>query len=318
MNERNPFILRKERSYGQKIESSFEFIRLTVKPLFKSLLFYTSPFVLVGMFMLGYVLSFIIAVAENTNVGVAPQEDEFVMVGLAVMGFMFLMVFAGSMVLAVVFSVIRLYEEKEHANFDHKDVWGKIKKLYWPLVGTLFVYSMIFGVTYTILMLVLSLVLSFAPLLVLPVVYLIISFFMVFMFTAISIQFFDSVSLGRAFSRTFKVLKDNWWASVGLFITLLIIYNAMVPLFSLPFYANMIIGMNTAEIDLMSDPPMYFQLLNYLFAAILLLGSFFSYSVSIVGMSLQYFSLSEARDAKALLRRIRNMGQVEEEEEGDY
>lgn len=319
MSARRPFILRKERTFGQKIEGTFEFIRLTLKPLFKSLLFYTSPFVLVGMFLVSYLLNALISLGVNSNSGVLPDEEEVLMLGLSLFGFMFLMVFAGTMIMSVVYSVIRVYEEKGDGDFTHRDVWARLKKIYWPLLGTLFLYGIVFFVVYLIILIPLTLVLAVLSFLALPIVYMVVGFFMIIMFTAIGAQVFERKSMGKALSHAFKLLKRSWWPSIGLFIVLMLIYNAVTLIFSAPFYVNFFIQtLNTVEVDFMAEPSLLEQLLSHLLAAILLLGTFFSYSVPLVGMNLQYFHLSEVSDAKSLIQRIDQLGVKTEEEEEDY
>ena len=69
--------------------------------------------------------------------------------------------------------------------------------------------------------------------------------------------------------------------------------------------------------DLMEETPAYMSLLNYLFGAILLIGSFLTYSIPLVGMTVQYFSLSEEKDATALMKKIDAFGAEEESSEED-
>lgn len=319
MNARRQFILRKERNFGQKVEGTFELIRLTIKPLFKSMLFYTSPFVLMGMFLVGYLFNALIFMGINSNSGVLPGEEDLLGLGLSMIGFMFLMVFAGTMVIAVVFSVIRVYEEKGSGDFTHKEVWAKVKKLYWPLLGTLFLYAIVFFVVYLIIMIPLTLLLAVFSFLALPIIYGVIGFFMIVMFTALGAQVYEGKSIGKALSHAFKLLKRSWWSSIGLFIVLMIIYNAVTLIFMLPFYISVFMQtMNQVETDFMAEPSMISQLIVYLGGAIFLLGSFFSYCVPLFGMVLQYFHLSEVSDAKSLISRIDQFGQKQEEEEEYY
>lgn len=319
MSYRQPFILRKERNFGQKIEASFEFIRITLKPLFSSMLFYTSPFVLIGMFLVANLLNKTFSLVINSTEGAMASESDYLMLGLSMIGFLFLMVFAGTMVMCVVYGTMWVYEQKGSNQFTHKDVWKRIAKIYWPVFGTVFVYGLIFFVAYIIIIVPLSLVLALLSFLVLPVVYIIIGFFMVVMLMAIGSQIFEKKSLGTGMSHAFKLLKQNWWSSLGIFIVLMLIYNVVTFIFSAPFYANFIIqSINTTQIDFMEEPALWQQLLSYLLGAILLLGTFFSYSLPLVGMNLQYFNLSEKRDAKSLIGRIDQLGTTTDEEEEHY
>lgn len=145
---------------------------------------------------------------------------------------------------------------------------------------------------------------------------------MVIMFTALPAQIFENQGIGGALSQAFRLLKGNWWSSLGLLLLFMLIYNVVIVIFAVPFYASMIFSFfSTAELDLMEEKPVYMTLLNYLFGAILLLGSFLTYSIPLVGMTVQFFSLSEEKDATALMQKIDAFGEERfdnEEEEEEY
>lgn len=319
MRTKRIFQLRKARDFSQKLEGTFDFIRVTAKPLFKSLFFFTSPFVLVGTFLFSNLFSSVMAMSTNATSGVEPDLAATMSIGLSALGFMFLMVFAGTMVISVIYANIRLYEIQQNADFTSKDVWDKTKVMYWPIFASTFLYGVIFFVAYMIIIIPTSLILSFLSLLLIPVIYLVFAFFLVMMFIALPSQIFGRKSIGGAVSHSYKLLKGKWWSSLGLMILLMIIYNVVTVVFSLPFYVTTIFNMVSAiEVDLMEETPTYMLLLNYLFGAILLTGSFITYSIPIVGMTLQYFNLSEIKEATSLIQRIDSFGEAEEEEEENY
>lgn len=319
MHIKRVFQLRKTRNFGQKLEGAFEFIRVTAKPLFKSLFFFTSPFILVGMFLISNLLTASFNFGINSGQGIEPDFQELMSLGLSAFGFMFLMAFAGTMVMSVVFSTIKVYDQRQSADFTHTDVWQEVKKIYWTIFGTTLLYGVIFFVAYIIIMVPMAMLMVFLSILIVPVIYLFFGFFLVVMLMGLSSQTLGRKNLGDSISYAFRLLKGNWWSSLGLLILLMIIYNVITVAFSMPFYLSFVINMmNTVEMDFMQDPPLYQTLLNYLFGAILLIGSFLSYSIPLVGMSLQYFSLTEIKDAPSLIQQIDSFGENEEEEEESY
>ena len=312
--------LRKTRSFSQKLEGTFDFVRVTAKPLFKSLFFFTTPFVLVGTFLVTNFLTATFNLGENMGSGAEANVEEIAAIGFSAMGFLLLMVFAGSMIMAVVYSVFRCYEERESADFTTAQVWEKTKKIYWQIFGTVFLYGVIFFVLYLIILIPFSLLFAFLSVLMIPVIYIFFGFFLVVMLTALPTQIYERKGIGTALNQAFRLLKGKWWSSLGLLLLLMLIYNAVIVVFSLPFYGNLLIGFfSTSEIDLMAETPLWQEALNYIFGAILLLGSFMTYSLPLSGMTLQYFSLSEEKDAKSLISRIEDFGKKEEEEDqGEY
>lgn len=319
MRTKRVFQIRKARNFSEKLEGTFDFIRVTAKPLFKGLFFFTSPFVLVGTFLFSNLFSAFMAITQSADSGVEPDLSSIMSIGVSAFGFLFLMIFAGTMVISVIYANIRLYDLNQNADYTINEVWEKTKKMYWPIFGATFLYGVFFFVAYIVIMIPASLILVFLSILLIPVVYLVFAFFLVLMFTALPAQIFGRKSLGNAISHSFKLLKGNWWSSLGLLILLMLIYNVVSVVFSIPFYVGMVFSMVSAlEVDLMQETPMYMVLLNYLAGAILLVGTFITYSVPIVGMTLQYFNLSEIKEATSLIERIDSFGEAEPEEEEHY
>lgn len=316
------FELRKTRSFSQKLEGTFEFIRLNAKPLFKSLFFFSSPFVLVGTFMVSNILTSSFAAGINSTSGVEPGVSEIMSIGLSMFGLLFIMVFAGAMIISTVYACVRCYEQFGGADYTTNEVWSKVKKIYWTVFGTTMLYGIVFFIAYMIIIFPMALFAAILSVLVIPFIYILMGFFMVIMFTALPAQIFENQGIGGALSQAFRLLKGNWWSSLGLLLLFMLIYNVVIVIFAVPFYASMIFSFfSTAELDLMEEKPVYMTLLNYLFGAILLLGSFLTYSIPLVGMTVQFFSLSEEKDATALMQKIDAFGEERfdnEEDEEEY
>lgn len=314
------FELRKTRNFSQKLEGTFEFIRLNAKPLFKSLFFFTSPFVLAGTFLVSNIFGAYFNVFSNAGAGVETGMEEIMSIGFSAIGFMFLMAFAGSMIISTIYACVRCYEQNGGADYDTSDVWERVKKIYWTIFGTTFLYGLLFFVVYLIVMVPLALLAVVLSVLIIPVMYIFMGFFLVVMLTALPAQIFEGISMGTALSKSFRLLKGRWWSSLGLLILLLLIYNVVVIIFGVPFYAGMIFSFfSTTQLDLMEDIPFYITLLKYIAGAVLLIGSFMTYSIPLVGMTIQYFGLSEEKDATALMRKIDSFGETNDsEEEEEY
>lgn len=259
------------------------------------------------------------SIGVNSGEGVDPDIGSLMSIGFSIFGFLCLMIFAGTMVISVIYATIRLYEQNENGDFTHNDVWEKTKKMYWTIFATTFLYAILFFVCYMIIIVPSILILSFLSFLIIPVIYIFLGFFLVIIFTALPAQIFGKQNIGSALTHSFKLLGANWWSSLGLLILLMLIYNVITIVFSLPFYVGLILNMmTTIEVDLMEETPTYMVALNYLFGAILLIGTFITYSIPIVGMTLNYFNLSEIKEATSLIQRIDSFGEEEAEEEENY
>ncbi|WP_420388290.1 hypothetical protein [Roseivirga sp.] len=321
MSAKRLFELRRTRSFGQKLEGTFEFIRLNVKPLFKSLLFFSGPFALVGTFLVSNIFTASFAAGINANAGVDSSMNEVMSIGMSALGFMFMMAFAGAMIISTIYACVRCYEQNGSADYTTQDVWARVKKVYWSIFGTTFLYGIIFFILYLVIMIPMALLTVILSFLTIPLVYIFIGFYMTVMFTALPVQIFEGVGIGTALNKSFRLLKGHWWSSLGLLILLMLIYNVVIMVFAIPFYVSLFANyFTTTGTDLMEETPTYVILLNYLFGIIFLLGSFITYSVPLVGLTIQYFSLSEEKDATALMRKIDAFGteSTDNEEEEEY
>ncbi len=308
------FVLRKERNFGQKIEATFEFIRVCAKPLFKSLLFFAGPFALVGSFLVTGLFQRVLFLGSQAGTGVDQSTAEMFSLGLSIMGLSVIMIFAMAMVFTVINGTMHAYDHFGDAKFTHNDVWKVVKKRYWQLFATLFLFGIIFFVLYMIFALFTVMISAILPLLMIPIIYLFMGFFFIVVSMTMGGQVFEKKSLGKALSRTFILLKNNWWRSLGLLIILLLIYNVVVVVFALPFYINTFMFVfNSAEAGVLEEPSLLYKALNYIFGIILMLGSSMTYSLPIIGMNLQFYHLVEIRDAKSLMDRLEDFGNVEEE-----
>lgn len=192
----------KNRDFGELISDSISFFVQEIKLLLKTLLFILGPFILLTS-VLGIVF----------NVGVGNQITQLIDIfkgsannipqanpsGSALIGL--ISIFQNIMLYVVTGVYVKLYAKKGRGNFDIEDVWSEVKIIYWNVLGVQFLAGII--------------IIGGLLLLIIPAIYL-----GVVVSIAFAIIIFENIGAGSAISRSFELMKGNWWKSFGAYIVL--------------------------------------------------------------------------------------------------
>ncbi len=318
--------LRKKRDFGDKINATFEFLRLNFKPLFKAILFIALPIVMICAIAMSLASSVLGGIGTETATGL-PQAYEqllnlytspviilifivmiIVMIIVMSLGFVF--------TLAVTYEFMLIYMENGDTN-DIGVLWKRSLKHIWRLIIGSIGNSILIALLFLILF---GVIASFS---ILGTGGVIAGFFFGFfaffgIFILISplllvypIQVIESASYGQALGRVFQLVKGReWFSTAGLAIIMLIVYYFMQLIFSIPFQ---IINFSTSFHSLESGTPASFGIGSVITYVISLLGSFFTIPVFWVSMAFQYFNLVEKRELVGLMSEIDKIGAQKED-----
>ncbi|MDX1629717.1 MAG: hypothetical protein R3345_13515, partial [Fulvivirga sp.] len=196
--------LHQARDFGKKLNATIEFIKENFKPLFKSMLYISGPFIALGSLLFIQVFSGFFRIIINETQGVDPTPDNFIsMAAYGLGGFIFLLL-GGTALIATVHEYIILYEKKGAHTFSVDDVWQKVKKSFFSVLGTMLVYALILAGGYTLIivptvflgmvapgLMGIVLIVSYVGLL-----YISVTFSLIFIIRA-----YEKVSIGKAISR---------------------------------------------------------------------------------------------------------------------
>ncbi len=279
------FNFRRHRDLGDSLSAVFAFLRQEFKPLFKSLIIYAGPFVLVGSFFAALYQSNMISsgiLQDQSSDPLAVYRNMFSLDYLiALLG----MLISHFMIMSVVFSYIKVYVEKGKDQLELDNVWSEIRTNF----VTIFVSSFLLLVIYIVSMISIFLLL-------IPFVYLVIATSLV-----IYIQIAEDISFGEAFRRSLYLVRNNWWQTFGtMFITGLVasIGSGIV---SLPntiivmFYTINAIG------DANAASPSFIITLVSVFASFF--ASLFN-AFTYITVAVLYYSYVEQKDSPDLSDRI--------------
>ncbi len=114
------------RDFGALMGAAFSFYKQEFKLLTKALLFFATPFVVVGTVLLGIMGSLLMDFR-------GPEDSMVIQIFSFIAGFMLLLLIGYSMVNAVIHNYTNIYVEKGKGNFELNDIWEGVKSNFFKL-----------------------------------------------------------------------------------------------------------------------------------------------------------------------------------------
>lgn len=273
--------LAKTRDFGEIINDTFTFIGHNWKPLLKSFA------IICGFFI---VANLVVALLQQQKLIRAMQDFPNGTVRFA----RFTELFSGTNFLSLIFglinvtaislvplSFIALYKEKGNVSPETEEVWGYFKHYFFRALGSYFVVGVC---------LVIGFVLCIAPGLYLwPILSLV-----------LPIIVLENTSLGFAWSKSFQLIKENWWQTFGAIVVSWIIAYAAMMIFILPVSLFTVGSLFIAKSHPSSSALILTTIISALCQVFLVLPS--------ITAALCYFSLNEQKEGTGLMNRINNFG----------
>lgn len=277
--------LRKIRDFGEVINDTFVFIGQNWKGLLKSYAIICGFFIVASL-----AVSILnqIKTAEYLNAGVgsfSTTRSRFGMYGWeSALAGLFAILSYSSIHLTTL-AYIAVYREKGDQPAEIEEVWSYFKFYFLRVFGS----SILLGIG-----LVIGFVLCFVP-----------GFYLWPAFSiVIPVMVFENTTLGYAFSRSFQLIKDNYWSTLGvLVVSAIIVYIAML-IFVLPVSIFNVSSLLTGGHRLNSTVLVLTSIAQHICEAF--------YMMPTIAVSFVYFSLTEQKDNTGLLDRINNLGNPDE------
>ncbi|GAB2974789.1 hypothetical protein GCM10027049_06420 [Mucilaginibacter puniceus] len=271
----------KVRDFGEIISDSFLFVREN----FKSLI--SAFFTFCGIFLLAAAVLGILNQFKMADVYRDPQMASNAVAKIFSVEYFLALLFSMLSITAIMVTTltyITLYREKGNIAPTNEEIWGYFK----------YYYLKIFGST------LINIVIAFIGFIfcVIPGIYLYPILGLIF-----PIMMVENTSYGYAFSKSFKLIKNNWWLVFGsLFIMGLIVSIAM-GIAVAPFSV-------TSFIDTLVNPQKGLQISKPMAVAAVIVGQICHalYVLPFVTLALCYFSVSEGKEGAGLLNRINQLG----------
>lgn len=274
------FIFRKVRDFGTVMNHSFDFIKAEYRRLGKALLIYVLPFFILTGILLVLIQTSMVKNLENS---IQPGANIFQSFDWRKTGLSYLLQLLNFTVLsAVIFSFINLYLKK-NAEFEV----AELKTSFLKVGGKLLIVNIVVGLIAMIA----------SVFLLIPGIYLGVVFSLV-----APIVVFEDAGLGQALSRSFEVIKGNWWKTFGI----LFIGGVIVYIFSIILGIPLIISTAVKSFHAISNQaqPQIFSPGYLIASTIISMIQTFAWSLVVIFISIQYFSLVEEKERPTLQAKI--------------
>jgi len=281
----NKIEFRKIREFGEVINDTFTFIRQNLKSLLKAFLYLCGFFILAGLIAtLMNQLALKDVIFQSNGYGYGRRFES-----LFTLNYLFAAIFGilnYTAITVTVMSYIALYIDKGNVAPSVDEVWAYFKYYFFrALVGTILV------ALFTVICFVCCII---------PGIY---------VFPAMSLFFpsmiFENASAGYSFSRSFKLIKEQWWITAATLLVVWLITYVCTFFVSLP---AMVLGFVSA----------FTQGAKGITTATLVVSSILQYLcqvlfiIPLVASSFCYFNLRERQESTGLLERIDSFGKPKE------
>ncbi len=290
--EKTQINFKQERDFGEIFNATFAFIGQEIKLLGKALLYFVVPVLLIASIFM------VLMGMEQQKMmrGISNGDPSSLGNPFAAFGDMFFYIIIAMLVYAVAFTMIKctvygyikIYIEKGKGEFELNDIWNEIKRNFFPVLGTSIVVGLIVGLGFVFCLI--------------PGIYFGVSLSLIYI-----ILIFEGNGFGNAFSRSFEIVKQKWWLTLGLIIVVYLMIYVISMLFSIP---GMIVGlkplfMNLKNLENLDNmEPFAFSTGYYIFNAITYLVMYILMAIPALVLSFHYFSLVEMKDKPSLEEKI--------------
>ncbi|MEJ2904629.1 hypothetical protein [Pedobacter panaciterrae] len=279
---------RKLREFGEIINDMFQFIKQNFKPLMKTYIYLCGFFVLAGMLA---AIMYQVGL-QKINFGYGGNQanaNPFNRFG-QLFSFNYFVVIIFSLlnytaITVSTLSFIALYVQKGNQAPTVEEVWSYFK----------YYFLRVFGSSIAVcIFLIICLLFCGLP------------FFYVFpaMSLFYSIMVVENGSFEYSFSRSFKLLKDQWWVTAGAIFVIWIITYACMSMASMPaIILTMVSAFTKASGGMSTFIIVISTVIQYVCQVFMILP--------VIGVTLCYFNLVERLDNTGLLERINQLGKSE-------
>jgi hypothetical protein len=317
MEEFRAIEFQRTRDFSKKLNATFEFIRQNFKPLSKSILFIAGPAVLVGSLMAGSFIGEFLNLSQTA----ASDSESFTNFFLSVnfwLQFILMFVFltvSYVVAIATINCYLILYDQKKTNHIEPAEVWQRVRKTFWPYLGTSFIFFILFVIAYLILLIPVFVLASISPFLVFfGVIFVVGGIFYLIVSVSLTyfVQLYEQKNFFDAMTRSFKLVNSGkWWSTFGLITVLYLIMMTISYIFLIPYYAILFstaLHSVSSETALELSPSM--KIWTIVFFTLYYMAQLFMYALPNIGIAFQYFNLVERTEARGLMSQIESLGQA--------
>jgi hypothetical protein len=272
--------LRKIRDFGENFSDTFQFIRQEFKPLLVSFILVACIFMLATAIFAGIYQKDAFGFLDQIESGVF-RESAF---SSTFTGMYFLFIIFTLLSITAMRTVIAVYLK----HYDEYDATPTVQQV-WTSFIKYFPRVLVFSIP-TFLLIITGLVFCLIPGIYLMVV------FAPFVFIIVA----EDASFGDAFSRSFDLVKENFWLTLGIYLVAYLIYSVSSGI------TGLIVGLVASAVSYFTTKELSTSV--GVLMSILNIVQYIFYIIFFVSVGLHYYNLVETRDGTGLAKRLEGLG----------
>lgn len=286
METPQPIEFRQVRSFDQKINATFSFIRQNFKPMIKTIAIIAGPVAILTAIISTYIQTTFVQELKTSV-----QQDIWAFYGTMIPFYLvsFLLYYVSYVfIIGSTYEYIALYIERRGNNFSAQEVWERFKKEIFQLI-LLVMLQVVICIVGTLLF-------------IIPGIYAAIALSL-----SSAVLFFERKNSWVSVTRSFSLIAGNWWRTLGLMLVTTIILYLLLMLVSIPQF---IIGVAYMAVSMSKEleMPVWLEIVNAVMGSIAYLASLLGSIIILIAMAFHYFSLVEEKERRGLMEKISSIG----------
>lgn len=279
------------------MNATVEFLRENMGRLFLNLLFIAGPLALLLSTLFGNVMGSFLDMSQIQDPG--EMGNVFSLLGGNYFLMMLISWMAVSMIVTITYTYIVLYNEGAAKRTPITDVLKLALKKYGGilLLGILVTIVTVFGMLFFVI----------------PGIFLGVTLSL-----AYPIYMFEDLSVGEAFSRSFKLIKEKWWSTFGLLIIASLMAYVVQMVFSVPMMVVYFSSFFDIAEDMQNNPEdvsgvfeVFSSGYTTVAMTISMIGTYLTYSIPLIALGYQYANLVERSEGRGLMTEIEDFDKEE-------
>lgn len=297
-----------KRSFGEKLNASFDFIKQNWKPLLKFSTYLVLPLCLLQAVSLNKFMGIYTGIMENVEAGAADWEmftasfiaNYLLVILLAIVG--------GMLMTSTIYGLIRIYNERENGlqelTFQELKpyLFRNMKRyLITVVVGFLLI------IVYSVLIVLLAMATPYTLILTIPALFVL----AVPLAMLVPVYLFEDIGIGQAVDKTFRLGMATWGGIFGVSFVMGFISNILSGVLMLPWYVVTMVKYFFSISDVATDlgNSTGFSIVQYLLGIISTYGVYIAMIFLFVGLAYQYAHANEKVNSVSVVDEIDNFEQ---------
>ena len=300
----------RQRTFSEKMNAVFDFIRENWKPLLKYSFYLIIPVCLIQSYAVNSISGSLFSqLLDSENIFNNSMSNI-----LSGYGIILLCRLMGSAIMAgMIYAMMQTYAVRENRlqNVTINDFKSILISNVWKYICMIFALIIIFIFIAFIMGIFSAILSSISFLLVIPILLAFLCFLIPLMLVIPTYIFERDITFFDAIAKAWKLGFSTFWGMIGLMIVLYIILYVIQKVASIPWSATALISMlfsKTSE-TVMTQTPVY-KFLMYLFGLIQAFGEYVASIIGILGLAFQYFHAREKIEGVTVESNIDNFGNL--------